>query len=56
MKVNGNELAKLVAEMEGKKVSISIAQVKEVIRILSRLCYRHPEVIAWLIMKGDKLK
>jgi len=32
---NCNELAKLICEAEGGKVNLSIAQVKEVIRILS---------------------
>ncbi len=38
--MNGNEIARAVTLMEGKKISITIAQVKEVLRCLHDLIER----------------
>lgn len=44
--MNANQLAKLVVTAEGKRLSISIAQVKEVLGIVADLlwaCRREPD-------------
>lgn len=41
MKVNGNELAKVVTEKEGKKISVNIAQVREVLRLAAHELFAH---------------
>ncbi len=55
-KVSGNEVAKLIAQLEGKKISLSIAQIKEVLSIIAKICHDHPPILAWLIMHGYKKK
>ena len=42
MKINLNELAREVTLVEGKKESVSIAQVKEVMNILFRMLGEYP--------------
>ena len=39
--MNQNELAKEIARLEGKKVSINIAQIKEIMRIHNHLLNKH---------------
>ncbi len=51
---NMNKLAERVAFLEGHKKSLNIAQIKEVLRIVSQLCVRQPQVIALLIKNGSK--
>jgi len=51
---NMNELALKVTRAEGKKKSISIAQVKEVLKIVSKLCAKNSGVVALLIRNGQK--
>ena len=53
---NLNDLAKQVTLKEGKKKSISIAQVKEVIGLISEAIHEKPEIIAELIKLGAKRK
>lgn len=49
-KINKNLLAQSVAESEGKKVSVNLAQIKEVIRCTLEVlsCYHHSQVLAML--------
>lgn len=53
---NMNDFAKIVTEQEGGKVNLSIAQVKEVLRIVCDLCVTHPYFIALIIKNGLKRK
>ena len=52
--VNLNVLARAIAKMEGKKQSISIAQIKEVIKCISICMYYNPVIVAKLIRNGEK--
>ena len=54
--MNMNDLAAFVAKVEGGKKQISIAQVKEVLKIVSIMCAKDSEVIAILIQSGRKCK
>lgn len=53
--MNMNELAKEVAKEEGLKKPISIAQVKEVLRILSIKLVMNEEVEKCLLKNGQRL-
>lgn len=50
MKINGNTLARQITLAEGKKVSLPIAQVKEVLRLAKELLAEHKasEVLQWV--------
>lgn len=49
---NLNELASLIAQDEGKKKELSIAQIKEVVRVLRELIREYPlETLRLLIKK-----
>lgn len=52
--MNLNDLAKKVTLLEGKKKSLSIAQVKEVISILSKLMYQDFDVITAMYKLSKK--
>jgi len=53
--MNLNDLAKEVTLSEGKKIAISIAQVKEVMKILlTRLAKEEPEAVLKLLKKYSK--
>lgn len=52
--MNLNELAKEVTKRECGKEEISIAQVKEVIKVINSLIYQYPEVLASMIKSGKK--
>jgi hypothetical protein len=43
------ELVKLICEMEGKKVEVSIGNVKEVLKCLKKLLKTNPWIIRLLI-------
>ena len=49
-KINGNVMAQVITLQEGKKVSVDVAQVKEVIRLVRRYLYQHSdaEVSGWV--------
>lgn len=49
-KVNGNVMAQVITLQEGKKVSVDIAQVKEVMRLVRRYLSQHTdaEVMGWV--------
>ena len=50
--MNMNKLAKLVADREGKKVSVNIAQIKEVLRItLAELADADPADVLVMLRK-----
>jgi len=51
-----NELAKEVCLMEGGAQSLTIAQVKEVLKCVAIIMVSRPEVIASLINNGEKHK
>lgn len=48
MKVDWNEIAREVAALEGKKVAVNIAQIKEVLR-----CFR---IVLWRRYKDSALQ
>jgi hypothetical protein len=48
-RVNANDLAKLITQREGKRLSLSIAQVKEVMRVMADLFSESEEVRVALI-------
>jgi len=56
MAINMNKLAQEITQAEGLRVSLPIAQVKEVLRIVvQKLAERQPsEVLALLERAGDK--
>ncbi len=54
--MNMNDLALLLTEEEGGAVDLSIAQVKEVLKLISIACAKDPEVISILIKNGVKHK
>lgn len=35
--MNGNKLAKIISELEGKKKQVNIAQIKEVLKLMKKL-------------------
>jgi len=43
------ELVKLICEMEGKKVEVSIGNVKEVIKCLKKLIKLYPDILKLLV-------
>ena len=49
-KINGNVMAQVITLQEGKKVSVDIAQVKEVMRLVRRYLSQHTdeEVTGWV--------
>lgn len=54
--MNLNDLAKAIAEKEGKKISLSIAQIKEVLKItFIELSYKRPsDVLATIERYGEQ--
>lgn len=52
--MNLNDLAIQIAKQEGGKKQLSIAQVKEVIKLVSIEMYKHPLLIAKLIKNGER--
>lgn len=52
--MNANELAKLITKREGKRLSLSIAQVKEVLGIVSDYLVLAPEYRDLLIKLGKR--
>lgn len=48
---NMNELAKCITLKEGKKQELSIAQVKEVLAIISDLCIKDKGMLIALLIK-----
>lgn len=55
MAINQNKLAKEITEVEGLEVSLSIAQVKEVLRItLQALAKYKPSEVLQLIEKVEE--
>lgn len=54
--MNMNQLAKLVCSLEGKKKSVNIAQVKEILSIISYLIFYRPQVLITLLKNGSKKK
>jgi predicted transglutaminase-like protease len=51
---NIKDVAKVLAKHEGLKKQVDIAQISELLRLLSTLCYDYPETIAILITNGQK--
>ena len=51
---NLNILAKNIAVLETGKKQVSIAQIKEIIKLMSVEMYRNPELIAKLISNGKR--
>lgn len=49
-----NEIAVEVAKLEGKKKSISIAQIKEVLSITAKLIAKNPKTLITLLKIGSK--
>lgn len=51
---NWNKFAELVCQKEGGKLNLSIAQVKEVIRIVACFAFSRPEFCNYLMNYGRK--
>ena len=49
-----NEIAIEVAKLEGKKQSISIAQIKEVLSITAKIIAKNPKALITLLKIGSK--
>lgn len=49
--MNKNDLAKEIAEREGGKKSLSIAQIKEVLKIICDLVKEEPVAVLKLLLK-----
>lgn len=49
-----NEIYKQVAKLEGKKKQVSIAQIREIIGIISDLMLKHPKIISTLYRLGER--
>jgi len=52
--MNMHKFAVLISKYEGKKVNLSIAQIKEVLKITCILMFKHPIVIAKMIINGER--
>ena len=48
-----HDIARLIAKFEGKKKPISIAQIKEVLKIVRTLIQNDPLIMAYLIKPSD---
>ena len=50
MRINGNDLARIITRREGKKVSLPIAQVKEVVKLVRGYLRAYPdaEIRRWI--------
>jgi len=55
-KMTFQQLARVITLEEGKKESISNAQVMEVLKLLSIKCVEEPEVVICLLQNGIKAK
>lgn len=55
MKINENELAKAIAQREGKCQQLTIAQIKEVLKVTLEMLALYPasEVMALIEKHGD---
>lgn len=51
---NMNHLAEKVTRLEKGKKEVNIAQVKEILKVTSKLCVKEPAVIGLLIKNGYK--
>ena len=51
---NLNEFARAISHDEGLKQELSIAQIKEVLRIVCCYCFTHPMVIGMMLVSGSK--
>ena len=49
-KINGNVMAQVITLQEGKKVSVDVAQVREVIRLVRRFLSQQDEaaILQWV--------
>lgn len=54
--MNMNDLAKLVCKHEGGKVEVSIAQMKEIIRVIALIFRRHPKLFMAFIRYGIRIE
>lgn len=52
--MNVNTVVRQVVGREGKKKSVNIAQVREIVSIMSDMLYRDSEVISILIQNGKR--
>jgi len=50
--MNTNELAQLICKAEGKRKQVNIAQVKEILGVISEICYFNPLALALIIKNG----
>jgi len=53
-KMNMNDLAKEIAKKEVGKQEVSIAQIKEILKVVNTIVYSNPEVISLMIKNGKK--
>ena len=52
--MNLNKLAALITVKEGKREQVNIAQVKEILHVLSKILVRKPGYIGLLLLNGLK--
>jgi hypothetical protein len=52
--MNLNGLAQKVAALEEGKKEVNIAQIKEIIKVISVIMYENPSVIKLLISSGER--
>lgn len=51
---NVRSLSIFLTKKEGKRTQVNIAQMNEILRILSDECYKHPEIIALIYKNGQR--
>lgn len=52
--MNLNTLASEITKREGKRLSLSVAQVKEVVGLLADACFADAQVVAALVAAGKR--
>jgi len=54
MKLNLNDIAKVICEGEGKKKQVNIAQVKEILRVICDICAERPFTMMRLLFPHNE--
>jgi hypothetical protein len=52
--MNLNEMAREITYYEGGAQSLSVAQIKEVIKIIARMVFEDPKLLVALYRNGEK--
>ena len=53
---NVNDIARLIAAREGKKKSVNIAQIKEILGIMCDIVFEQPTAILRMVECGERRK